>query len=181
MSENLNRRWLLNQLLKDEPNETNVLALAHSANEKTTDFVIPLKEDEFHRLYENRRNQWQLDDRILVGDTYIPVSKGLLALQSPYFRHLLSDKYRTEDISLLLPYDSSPIVLEMILNGLMLGAMPVPKDYSLDGWIELTEIADYLCLEDIKNMCEIQLCGRVGESNVQILSDFAEKMGLGQL
>lgn len=32
LPETLNRRWLLNQLLQGEPNESNILALAHTAN-----------------------------------------------------------------------------------------------------------------------------------------------------
>lgn len=102
-------------------------------------------------------------------------------LQSTYFRHLFSNKYSNQEISLPLPKNYSPIVIEMLLSGLMLGAMPVPKDYSIDGWMELLEVAEYLCLEDIKKICENQLCGRVGETTVQSLSAFASKMDLYQL
>lgn len=47
LPETLNRRWLLNQLLQGEPNQSNMLALAHTANEKTTDIVVQLKAGDF--------------------------------------------------------------------------------------------------------------------------------------
>jgi hypothetical protein len=62
-------------------------------------------------------------------------------LHSPYFRHLFSKTYINQSASLPLPRDCSPIVLELLLSGLMLGAMPIPKDYSLEGWMELLEVA----------------------------------------
>ena len=43
LPESLNRRWLLNRLLEFEPNERNMLAIAHQVNEKTTEHVVSLK------------------------------------------------------------------------------------------------------------------------------------------
>lgn len=41
LPESLNRRWLVNNLLKEEPNERNMLTLAHQICEK--EWVVGLK------------------------------------------------------------------------------------------------------------------------------------------
>lgn len=62
-------------------------------------------------------------------------------MQSPYFRHLLSGQYKNDEYGLELPIKCSPVVIEMILNALMLGGLPVLQDYSVEGWEELAEIS----------------------------------------
>lgn len=44
LPEAVNKRWILNKLLEEEPNEQNMLAAAQRSNLKTTDFVVSLKQ-----------------------------------------------------------------------------------------------------------------------------------------
>ncbi len=100
--------------------------------------MVPLKQHEFEHFIEKRRSLWYLDCEIIVGGNSVPVNGGLLALQSPYFRYLLSENYKTQiEFGLELPLKCSPVIVEMLLSGLMLGGLPVLEDYSVEGWKEL--------------------------------------------
>lgn len=98
-----------------------------------------------------RRSLWHLDSCIRVGESLIPINRQQISTQSPYFKHLLSNNFDKEAI---LPLgETSPIVLEMLLSALTVGVLAVPKDYSLDGWMELATLSDYFCLSSFKSAC----------------------------
>ena len=94
-----------------------------------------------------------------------------LSLLSPYFRCLFSGNYQKHAN---LPFSHiSPIVVEMILNAMILGVLTVPQDYSLEGWMELASLTDYLCLSTLRSACEVQLCSKVSQSSCHTLEQFA--------
>lgn len=179
LPESMNRRWLLNRLLEREPNERNMLAIAHQVNEKTTELVVSLKQEDFEKFLEGRRSLWYMDSILKVSKSEIVVSGLQLSLLSPYFRCLFSGHYQKHAT---LPFTHiSPIVVEMVLNAMMMGVLVVPQDYSLEGWMELTSLTDYLCLSTLRSACEVQLCSRVAQSNCQVLEEFAETLSLNNL
>jgi hypothetical protein len=67
-----------------------------------------------------------------MGSSRINVNRMLLSLQSTYFNALFSGRYCEDGVVRLnLEKTYSPVVLDIILNSLMLGALVVPQDYSL--------------------------------------------------
>lgn len=67
------------------------------------------------------------------------------------------------------------------MSALMVGAVVVPVDYSIEGWMEVAELADYFCLAQVRATCESQLCSRVTLQNAHELELFAEVMGMTTL
>lgn len=55
------------------------------------------------------------------------------------------------------------------MSALMVGAVVVPVDYSIEGWMEVAELADYFCLAQVRATCESQLCSRVTLQNANEL------------
>jgi hypothetical protein len=103
-----------------------------------------------------------------MGCSRINVNKMLLSLQSTYFKALFSGRYCEDGVvRLSLEKTYSPVVLDIIINSLMLGVLVVPQDYSIEGWIELSELADYFCLSQLRSACETQLCSKVTLHNSQ--------------
>lgn len=68
LPETLNRRFFVNPLVADsEANGRNILKLAHQSNERTTEIIITLKQAEFSRFLEGRRQQWFSDGSVLLN------------------------------------------------------------------------------------------------------------------
>lgn len=174
LPETINRRHFLNPMIAEtEANERNMLRLAHQSSERTTDIIISLKHREFDSFVEKRRNQWFTDALLLNGSSEIPVNKAMLSINCPYFRNLFSGAYQEgKEVCLYLPKNFT-IVLDILLNYLMMGVVIVPLDFTTQSWMELAELSEYFCMENLKAICESQLCGNVEKENSGELSLFS--------
>ncbi len=52
-------------------------------------------------------------------------------------------------------------MFEIALNYLLLDKVIVPVEMGLYSWMELYEMADYLCMDRLKTICEQQICNLV--------------------
>lgn len=106
-----------------------------------------------------------MDSILKVNNSELVVSGLQLSLLSPYFRTLFSGNFQSQAT---LPFSHiSPIVVEIILNAMMIGVIVVPQDYSVEGWMELVTLTDYLCLSTLRSACEVQLCSKVSQNSCQ--------------
>ena len=105
----------------------------------------------------------------------------LLSCRSSFFRHLFSGRY-SEDHSfgVGLPNHFS-IVVDILLNYGMMGVVVVPVDFTAGAWMELAELAEYFCMEDLLLICESQLCSRLEGENHQELEVGSRKLDLNNL
>lgn len=178
----LNRRFFVNPLVAEsEANGRNMLKLAHQAAERSSEVIVTLKQGEFSRFLEGRRQQWFSDGSILLNGSEIRVNKTLLSMSSPYFRSLFSGSYQEEDEVRLCLGKEYTIVADILLNYLMMGAVVVPVDFSTQAWMELAELAEYFCQDSLKSICESQLCGKVHQENSGELEAFGQRMALENL
>lgn len=105
----------------------------------------------------------------------------LLTLGSSYFASLLSGSYRETDRIDFTHQGWSAIPFDILINYLMIGTVVVPSNFSLESWMELAQMADYLCLTHLRSICEAQLCTRIELSNLSRLQQFTEKLELSNL
>ena len=142
LPETLNRRHLVNRLAAEsEPNERNMLKIAHQLNERSNELIVNLKRNEFERFLEGRRNEWYSDAVIIAGNSEIRVNRTLISLGSGYFYNIFSGRFQEGEevrLSLAKPYT---IVLDIFLNYLMMGVVVVPVDFTCQAWMELTELS----------------------------------------
>jgi hypothetical protein len=73
------------------------------------------------------------------------------------------------------------IVVDILLNFLMMNVVVVPTDFTTQAWMDLTELAEYFCLDSLKGICESQLCGKVHKDNTSELEVFSDQMNLSNL
>ena len=142
LPETLNRRHLVNRLAAEsEPNERNMLKMAHQLNERSNELIVNLKRNEFERFLEGRRNEWYSDAVIIAGNSEIRVNRTLISLGSGYFYNIFSGRFQEGEevrLSLAKPYT---IVLDIFLNYLMMGVVVEPVDFTCQAWMELTELS----------------------------------------
>jgi hypothetical protein len=48
----------------------------------------------------------------------------------------------------------------------MMNVIVVPIDFTIQGWMDLTELGEYFCVDALKNICESQLCSKVQSENI---------------
>jgi hypothetical protein len=77
--------------------------------------------------------------------------------------------------------DSDELTLEILANYLMLGVLVVPNDFSIEDWVKLIQLSDYLCMNGMKSISESHLCLRVNSSNLDKLSLLADHYDLKNL
>ena len=129
--------------------------------------MLSLDKDDFGAFLLRRRNQWFTDATLELNSNEIRVNKMLLSSRSAFFRHLFSGNYAEEHhFSLDLPNHFS-IVVDILLNYGMMGVVVVPVDFTAGAWMELAELAEYFCMEDLMSICESQLCSRLHSDNHQ--------------
>lgn len=95
LPETVNRRHFVNKLAADsEPNERNMLKMAHQMSERSNELIFTLKRNEFERFLEGRRNEWYSDAVIFAGNSEVRVNRTLLSLGSAYFYSIFSARYQ---------------------------------------------------------------------------------------
>ena len=182
LPETLNRRFFVNPIIAErEANGRNMLKLAHQSNERSTEVIVSLKQDEFSSFLEGRRQQWFTDACIQLNGSEIRVNKTLLSINSPYFHSLFSGSFQESDEVRLTLAKNYTIVADILLNYLMMGAVVVPVDFTTQAWMELAELSEYFCLDSLKNICENQLCSKVNQDNVSELEAFSQRIPLENL
>ncbi len=182
LPETLNRRFFVNPIIAEkEANGRNMLKLAHQCNERTTEVIISLKQDEFSCFLEGRRQQWFTDACIQLKDSEIRVNKTLLSINSPYFRSLFSGSFLENDEVRLTLHKNYTIVIDILLNYLMMAVVVIPVNFTTQAWMELAELSEYFSLHSLKNICENQLCLKVQQDNSGELEAFSQRMALENL
>jgi hypothetical protein len=94
---------------------------------------------------------------VAVGKECIPVNRTMLAVNSQYFEYLLRD-HRGEVLEIGGCEEFGDArVFQVMLNYLQSGYLVVPEGLDEKCWILLYHLAEYLCLNALRMLCEGQL------------------------
>ena len=103
------------------------------------------------------RSEIYCDASIVFNKEYcLPVSKCLLKMNSDYFNALFSSQF-TENDEVHLSWECSKtsiIVFEVMANYLILGRVVVSKEFELEHWMQLIQMAEFYSLTHLKEICE---------------------------
>lgn len=91
---------------------------------------------------------------------FIRSNRALLAINSSYFRSLVSGRYREKEETIAVPFHD-PVLLQIVLHYLTSGFVVTSKDYGHEFWVILAEMAEYCSLTHLLSICEYQLLSKV--------------------
>lgn len=89
-------------------------------------------------------------------------------MQSTYFKNIFRSFENNQEIRLDF-LNCDQLIFQVLVNYLMMGVMVVPSDFSIEDWMKMAQVSDYLCLGIVKSICESQLCLRVNCNSLERL------------
>lgn len=122
---------------------------------KSIQTVTQVHDDEhFGNFLDNNRSHTYKDSTLVINDTYcLPTNKTALAMSSQYFRCLFSGNYKGKNSVHVRLSNTNLVIFEMIVNYLLLDRLVVPSDMGIGSWMELYEMAEFLCLGRLMTIC----------------------------
>lgn len=136
--------------------------------------VINLTDEQFGNFLDQNRNYHHKDATLIINDEYcLPTNKTMLAMSSQYFRHLFTKNFKGKNSAHVKLPNANLVVFEMITNYLMLDKLVVPTEMGVGSWIELYEMAEFLCLGRLMTICEQHICSLVHEENCDEIFNFS--------
>ena len=128
--------------------------------------IISLPDDSFETFLDNNRDKTYKDATLIINQAYcLPTNKSALAMSSQYFRNLFSANFKGKSSFHVTLPTTNLVVFEMVINYLLLDKLVIPVDMGVGSWMELYEMAEFLCLGRLMTMCEQQICSMVHEEN----------------
>ena len=143
---------------------------------------VELSDEDFADFLESNRERTVKDTKIVVNrDFMVESSRIRLSMASPYFRFLLSGKWReVNQVEINLPVENI-VLFEVLVNYLLLDLLVVPSSMSHRNWIELFRLANFFSLQKLEYACECQIHSKMSASNVDEVAEFARQEGLEEL
>lgn len=68
------------------------------------------------------------------------------------------------------------VIFEMMINYLLLDKLVVPMEMEIGGWLDLYEMAEFMCLNRLMSICEQHICTLVQENNIEEIFNFSIQM-----
>ena len=128
--------------------------------------VVNLSDEQFSSFLDLNRGNTHIDCTLVINEEYcLPTNKALLTASSQYFRSVLSGKFQGgSSVHIKLP-TANLVIFEMVVNYLLLDKLVVPVEMGVGSWVELYEMAEFLCLGRLMTICEQHICSLVTEGN----------------